>query len=86
MGPAPMAQSPGRGLRGRQPLSALISLLGALLPGGRDTPEVSGGARSVAVLWGYHLGSGPSGRGSPPGGLSHRDSAKWRLGPDPQRL
>ena len=31
-------------------------------------------------------GSGPSGPGSPPGGLSRRDSAKRRLGPGPQRL
>ena len=34
-------------------------LLGALLPGAGDTPGVSGGAHSVAVLWGHHLGVDP---------------------------
>ena len=44
------------------------------------------GARSVTGLWGHHLGSGFSGPGSPPGGLSHRDSAKLRLSLNPLRL
>lgn len=68
---------------GLGPLSSPVP--GCLLPGGGDTPKVSGGPARRQPCGGttWERTLGPR---SPPGGLSCRDSAKLCLGANPQRL